>query len=99
MASNASSDAYDMAGERGPGNPVFPTSFARLTLGPTLTAKYVFSMASRAMMAALADDLHPLSNPALRSCDFHPQTAFSNPHAICEGILRGWRSKPSWADG
>ncbi len=36
------SKAYDMAGERGPGNPLFPTSFARLTLGPTLTAKYVF---------------------------------------------------------
>jgi hypothetical protein len=40
-ASNASSDAYDMAGERGPGNPLFPTSFARLALGPTLSAKYV----------------------------------------------------------
>lgn len=41
-ASNASSEAYDVAGERGPGNPLFPTSFARLALGPTLTAKYVF---------------------------------------------------------
>jgi hypothetical protein len=40
-ASNASSEAYDVAGERGPGNPLFPTSFARLALGPTLTAKYV----------------------------------------------------------
>lgn len=39
--SNASSEGYDMAGERGPGNPLFPTSFARLALGPTLTAKYV----------------------------------------------------------
>jgi hypothetical protein len=41
-ASNASSEAYDMAGERSPGNPLFPASFARLALGPTLTAKYVF---------------------------------------------------------
>lgn len=37
-ASNASSEAYDGAGERGPGNPLFPTNFARLALGPTLTA-------------------------------------------------------------
>ena len=40
-ASTASGEAYDMAGERGPGNPLFPTNFARLALGPTLTAKYV----------------------------------------------------------
>jgi hypothetical protein len=40
-ASSASSEAYDVVGERGPGNPLFPTSFARLALGPTLTAKYV----------------------------------------------------------
>jgi len=40
-ASNASSEAYDGAGERGPGNPLFPTNFARLALGPTLTAKYI----------------------------------------------------------
>ena len=40
-ASNASSEAYDVAGERGPGNPLFPTNFARLALGPTLSAKYV----------------------------------------------------------
>lgn len=66
-----------MAGERGPGNPLFPTSFARLALGPTLTA----------------------NNPALRSRDFPPQPAFSNPHAIREGVLRGRRGKPSWADG
>jgi len=33
-ASNASSEAYDGAGERGPGNPLFPTNFARLALGP-----------------------------------------------------------------
>ena len=46
-ASNASSEAYDMAGERGPGNPLFPTNFARLALGPTLTAKYVFYFTSR----------------------------------------------------
>ncbi|THH10947.1 hypothetical protein EW146_g8211 [Bondarzewia mesenterica] len=38
-ASNASSDVpYDMVGERGPGNPLFPSSFARLALGPTLSA-------------------------------------------------------------
>jgi hypothetical protein len=58
-----------MAGERGPGNPLFPTSFARLALGPTLTAKYVFffSESLRAMMAAFADDLNlnPLQQPCI----------------------------------
>ena len=38
-ASSASSEVYDVVGERGPGNPLFPTNFARLALGPTLTAK------------------------------------------------------------
>jgi len=91
--SDASSEAYDMAGERSPGNPLFPASFARLALGPTLTAKYVFlsSHWSPAMI------LNPTtSNPALRSRDFPPESAFSNPHAIREGVLR---NKPSWADG
>jgi len=32
---------YDPVGEREPGNPLFPTSFARLALGPTLRAKCV----------------------------------------------------------
>jgi hypothetical protein len=68
-ASTASSEAYDVAGERGPGNPLFPTSFARLALGPTLTAKYVFffSESLRAMMAAFADDLNlnPLQQPCI----------------------------------
>ena len=49
--SSTSSEAYDMAGERGPGNPLFPTNFARLALGPTLTAKYVFVV--RALTAAI----------------------------------------------
>lgn len=73
------SEAYDIAGgERGPGNPLFPTNFARLALGPTLATK----------------------NPALRSrdADFPRQPAFSNPRVIREGVVRGQRSKPSWAD-
>ncbi|KAI0251737.1 hypothetical protein BJV78DRAFT_1208378 [Lactifluus subvellereus] len=37
-ASSASSEVYDVVGERGPGNPLFPTNFAKLALGPTLTA-------------------------------------------------------------
>jgi hypothetical protein len=41
----------------------------------------------------------PASNPALRSRDFPPAPVFSNPHAIREGVLRGRRGKPSWADG
>jgi hypothetical protein len=42
--SNASSsEVYNVVGERGPGNPLFPTSFARLALGPTLSAKYARS--------------------------------------------------------
>ncbi|KAN0129347.1 hypothetical protein V8E53_012831 [Lactarius tabidus] len=37
--SNASSsEVYNVVGERGPGNPLFPTNFARLALGPTLSA-------------------------------------------------------------
>ena len=40
-ASNASSEVYNAVGERGPGNPLFPTNFAKLALGPTLSAKYV----------------------------------------------------------
>jgi len=75
--SNASSEAYDAVGERGPGNPLFPTNFARLALGPTLTA----------------------NNPALRSRASPPASAFSNPHAIRAGVLRGRRGKPSWAEG
>lgn len=35
----SSESAYDALGERGPGNPLFPSSFARLTLRPTLSAK------------------------------------------------------------
>lgn len=39
-ASTGSADVpYDAVGERGPGNPLFPASFARLALGPTLSAK------------------------------------------------------------
>lgn len=30
--------AYDPVGDRGPGNPLFPSNFARLALGPTLSA-------------------------------------------------------------
>ncbi|KAI9458312.1 hypothetical protein F5148DRAFT_1287426 [Russula earlei] len=75
--SNASSEVYDVVGERGPGNPLFPTNFARLALGPTLTA----------------------NNPALRSRNPPPAPAFSNPHAIRAGVLRGRRDKPSWAEG
>ncbi|VDB99914.1 unnamed protein product [Peniophora sp. CBMAI 1063] len=34
----SSEGVYDALGERGPGNPLFPSSFARLTIGPTLSA-------------------------------------------------------------
>ena len=34
----ATSDAWNPVAERGPGNPIFPSSFARLSLGPTLSA-------------------------------------------------------------
>jgi hypothetical protein len=30
--SNASSEAYDVTGEHGPGNPLFPTKFAKLAI-------------------------------------------------------------------
>jgi len=39
------------------------------------------------------------SNPALRSREPPPAPAFSNPHDIRAGVLRGRRGKPSWADG
>jgi hypothetical protein len=45
------------------------------------------------------DDPTSPSNPALCSRNFPPAPAFSNPHAIRAGVLRGWRGKPSWADG
>lgn len=35
---------YDAISERGPGHPLFPTSFANLALGPTLQAKCVSSL-------------------------------------------------------
>ncbi|KAI0060729.1 hypothetical protein BV25DRAFT_1839532 [Artomyces pyxidatus] len=77
-ASTGSGDVpYDAVGERGPGNPLFPTSFARLALGPTLSA----------------------NNPALRSPNPPPPPAFSNPHAIRAGVLRGRRILPNWAEG
>lgn len=37
--SNSSSTAYDPVGDRVPGNPLFPSNFARLAVGPTLRAK------------------------------------------------------------
>lgn len=46
--SAGSDSVYDAVAERGPGNPLFPTSFARLALGPTLQAKYVISLFSLA---------------------------------------------------
>ncbi|CEL63252.1 hypothetical protein RSOLAG1IB_05295 [Rhizoctonia solani AG-1 IB] len=36
--SRGNRDAWNPATERGPGNPIFPSSFARLSLGPTLVA-------------------------------------------------------------
>jgi hypothetical protein len=36
---SSSSVAYDPVGDRIPGNPLFPSNFARLALGPTLRAK------------------------------------------------------------
>jgi hypothetical protein len=35
------SGAYDPVGDRSPGNPLFPSNFARLAVAPTLRAKYV----------------------------------------------------------
>jgi len=45
------------------------------------------------------DDTTSHSNPSLRSRNFPPAPAFSNPHAICAGVRRVRRGKPSWADG
>lgn len=38
-ARSGASVPYDPVGERGPGNPLFPSNFARLAVGPTLRAK------------------------------------------------------------
>lgn len=70
MAYNAPSDvgdseserAYDPVGDRAPGNPLFPSNFARLALGPTLRAKYVFAMTSTSLAY-----IRSFSNPSLRS--------------------------------
>lgn len=37
-ARGSKSEAWNPVTERGPGNPIFPSSFARLSLGPTLSA-------------------------------------------------------------
>ncbi|KAG6330015.1 hypothetical protein ID866_9076 [Astraeus odoratus] len=37
---------YDPVGDRSPGNPLFPSNFARLALGPTLRAKYYVYLSS-----------------------------------------------------
>jgi len=58
-----------------------------------------FSGVVRKGTAVLTDDTTSHSNPALRSRNFPPAPAFSNPHAIRAGVLRGRRGKPSWADG
>lgn len=39
MQSNGSAAPYDPVGDRVPGNPIFPSNFARLAVGPTLRAK------------------------------------------------------------
>ena len=95
--SNASSEVYNVVGERGPGNPLFPTSFARLALGPTLTAKYARRPNMMRWCGGFADG--PLSNPALRSQNLPPESVFSNPHSIRASVVRGRRGKPSWAEG
>ncbi len=50
------------------------------------------------MTGTFPDTLNSVNNPALRSRDLPPRPAFSNPHSIREGVLRGRRGKPSWAD-
>ncbi len=50
------------------------------------------------MTGAFPDNPYPVSNPALRSRDLFPQPAFSDPHSIREGVLRGRQGKTSSAD-
>jgi hypothetical protein len=92
-------EAYDVVCERGPGNPLFSTSFARLALGPTLHSRpstcFFFSESLRATTTVFADDSP--SKPALRSRDFPPALAVSNSHTIRRGVLRGWCGKLSCA--
>lgn len=42
---------YDAVGERGPGHPLFPSTFANLALGPTLQAKCDFTFFSRVFVS------------------------------------------------
>lgn len=52
IGDNESERAYDPVGDRVPGNPLFPSNFARLALGPTLRAKCVFKMASTLLLTS-----------------------------------------------
>ena len=83
---------YDAVAERGPGNPLFPSSFANLALGPTLHAKCVF-LPSSYVSLLLTKNVY--SNPSLRSPSIPPASAFPPQ----ESILQPRRQLASWAKG
>lgn len=104
--SAGSDSVYDAVAERGPGNPLFPTSFARLALGPTLQAKYVLLLPCLAVLtfAVRNADSDPFgsclfSNLSMRSLTVPPPPVYgNNPHVI-RMAMRGRRALPSWAEG
>jgi len=88
---------YDAVGERGPGNPLFPSNFASLALGPTLRAKCVLTVC--VWVCGGADPMCLVcSNPALRWPTAPPPRAFGNPHAIRMNA-HGRKGPGSWAEG
>ncbi|KAH9967534.1 hypothetical protein BC827DRAFT_1152829 [Russula dissimulans] len=73
--SNASSEGYDAVGERGPGNPLFPTNFARLALGPTLTANNPALRARAPPPASAFSNPHAIRASVLRGRRGRPSWA------------------------
>ncbi|KZP21103.1 hypothetical protein FIBSPDRAFT_931919 [Athelia psychrophila] len=84
-ATTGSMGAYDPVGERGPGNPLFPSNFARLAVGPTL----------RANNPALRSPRSP-PQPAY---PFMRQLGMGAHAGAGMGMGAQGRGAPSWAEG
>ncbi|TFY61530.1 hypothetical protein EVJ58_g4455 [Rhodofomes roseus] len=82
---------YDALAERGPGHPLFPSSFAQLSMRPTLGSKYVFFR--RLFVCGAVADLVLLSRPNRAQSLWNPPApAFGNPHSIRTSVQGGPKS-------
>jgi len=85
---------YDALNERGPGHPLFPSSFKGVSLGPTLRAKY-----ASILPQGLQTNLSALSSNT-RSPPIPPASRFSHsPGAAIGGSGRRGGRVRSWAEG